>query len=202
MFRRVAFKVIPADQIFNACDPSFMYDVALPYKERWWDAEQDSLRELLHDTFIDGFDALTGHYTRLRLSIKTMGLLNPIVITHGAAIWREPWMLPKDYGQYVCESCGGSRLMIAQELGLDVPCIVNGGDGEPLKDAAAVLDKFHDKTYQVDYGPPTRVTPRKFSHMPDYYRMGEQIRCRRLINQKMRNLAKTWSEQNMRKCGT
>lgn len=203
--RQVAFKHIPASQIFNACDPSFMFDVASPYGKRWWDAEQDGLRELLHNTFVEGFDELTGHYTRLRKSIVARGILNPVVVTLGKPIYRKAWMLPKERAPYLCESCGGSRLMIAQEMGLDVPCIVNStinDGGEPLADGFAVLDKYHDKTYQVDYGPPTRVIPRRFEHMPDGYRMEQQVRCRRLINQKQRVLVANWKKQNMRKCGT
>ena len=54
MGSRVTFKIIPADQIFNACDPSFMYDVAVQYKEQWWDAEQDGLRKILHENPLSG----------------------------------------------------------------------------------------------------------------------------------------------------
>jgi hypothetical protein len=201
----VIYKLIPADEIFNGCDPSMLYDVVIRYKDRWWDAAQDELRAMLRATFIKEFDALTGHYTRLRASIKEHGLLNPIVVTAGAALWRPAWMLPKDYGEYLCESCGGSRLMIAQELGLDVPCVVNTRTdigGEPLNNIRDVLGRFHDKSYSVEYGPPTRVQPTRFEHMPNSYRMREQMICRQSVHQKMVHLAKNWKPQNTKRYGT
>jgi hypothetical protein len=201
----VVYKRIPATEIFNGCDPSLLYDVVLQYKDHWWDTAQDELRAVLRAKFIKEFDALTGHYTRLRASIKKHGLLNPIVVTAGAAIWRPSWMLPKDYGEYLCESCGGSRLIIAQELGLDVPCIVNTNidiGGERLNSIGDVRGKFHDKSYAIDYGPPTRVQPTRFEHMPDSYRMREQMICRQSIHREMVTLAKNWKPQNIRRCGT
>jgi hypothetical protein len=201
----IVYKVIPASEIYNACDPSWLYDVAVEYKERWWDAAQDELRAVLYDTFLNEFDALTGHYTRLRESINTHGLLNPIIVTHGKPIRRKPWSLPPEYGDYICESIGGSRLIIAKELGLDVPCIVNTSDnigGELLRNHCDVLDKFHDKSYSISLGPPLKVTPTKFEHMPNSYDMGVQINCRRQIHRKMVNLAKNWNGKSTSKSGT
>lgn len=199
---RVVFAHVPAADIFNANDPGLLWNVAKEYKDSWWDKKYDELRDLLRDVFIEEFDALTEHYSRLRDSIERDGIQNPIIITAGKPIWREPWMVPDS--KYICESCGGSRLMIAKELGIEIPCIINdriGIDGEPINSISEVLSKFSDKSYSVTYGPPVRVSPKRFSHMPKSYTFQEQQRCRRLIKEKQIALWKKWSAENTRKHG-
>lgn len=196
---RAVYRTLPASSIFNACDPGLLFNVAQWYGEDWWCPELDGLRGLLRDWFIELFDAETGHYTRLRESIARSGIENPIVITAGKAVWREAWMLPENVGPYICESCGGSRLMIATELGLDVPCVVNdqiGTIGEVLASADDVLAKFKDKRYTVDFGPPVRVHPQAFSHMPDNYTFRDQQVCRQKVKAEMIRRAENWKSEN------
>ena len=201
---RVAYKVIPSHQIYNACDPGLLHKVAVWFKEDWFNPEYDSLRLLLRDMFFDEFDKATGHYTHLRQSIIENGIQNPIVITAGKSIYREPWALPAGVSDYICESCGGSRLYIAQELGMDIPCIVNdqiGIGGETLKTTAEVLTKFADKTYDVTFTDRVRVQPKRLSHIPGNFTLEKQRICRRKVQAKMLEAAKNWKESNMRKCG-
>ena len=201
---KVRHAVLPASDIFNACDPSLLWNVAKDYGEAWWDSEYDELRAILFDLFVTEFDKMTGHYTRLRESIKSDGIKDPIIVTAGAPLWRESWMVPRNVKTYICESCGGSRLLIASELGIDVPCIINdriGVDGEVLNSAADVIARFTEKSYQVTYGPPCRVLPVRFSHMDNDYTMREQQQCRRKVKEMMIQAAQNWKKENTRKCG-
>ena len=200
----VKYALIPSGEIFNACHPALLHDVAVLYKGSWWDKEQDPLREMLGSYFIQRFDELTGHYSRLRESISRDGIKDPIVITAGNPIWRKPWMVPSDIGPYICESCGGSRLVIAAELGIDVPCIINdqiGVDGELIKNSQEVSQRFSGN-YSIIYGPPVRVHPKSFSHMPNNYTFGDQQTCRRKVKAEMIALSKRWREANTRESGT
>jgi hypothetical protein len=201
---RVIYKEIPARKIFNANDPALLNDVAVEYRDDWWNSEYDELRDNLRSWFIELFDASTGHYTRLRESIAREGIQDPIIITAGKPLRREPWMLPSDCGDYICESIGGSRLMIAQEMDAIIPCIVNdqiGIRGKVLHSRLDVLGCFTSKTYVIEYGPPVKAIPRKFSHMPDTYSFGEQQKCRRHAKKIMIQRAKDWSAKNTKRCG-
>ena len=197
---KVLYSRLSANDIFNGNDPGLLWNVAKEYRESWWGAEFDELRCLLRNTFVKEFDRLTGHYTNLRRSIEQQGITDPIVITSGTPLRRESWMVPENV-KYLCESVGGSRLLIAQELDLDVPCIINdtaGVDGKPLlkSDVVALLPN-----YRVDYGPPCIARPIRYSHMDHSYTFEEQQRCRRLAKSKQIQVWKMWKEQNMSASG-
>lgn len=89
----------------------------------------------------------------------------------------------------------------AQQLGVDVPCIVNDyadvlPDAEVLPNADAVLDKFKDAPGFVEMprkGPVT-LNNLPFMHLPEAerYGMGEQILVRRAIVAECSRIVKDW----------
>jgi hypothetical protein len=196
---RVVYTRLPAREICNGCDPGLFFDLATELKDTWWNEKYDPLRVLLRQWYIDLFDEATGHYTNLRKSIVKHGVQDPIIVTAGPPMRRAAWMLPPDCGQYVCETIGGSRLLFAQELDLEVPCIVNdqiGIDGEELFTADEVLERFVSKTLTITYGPPVVVSFTAFSHMDKDYTMRSQVLKRRAINIIMAERAHDWLKKN------
>jgi len=195
---RVLYAKLPAQDIFNACDPAWFFDVAEPLKEVWWDEKYDPLRQLLHDSFVELFDESTRHYTNLRESIARHGIQDPIIVTAGTP-FRPAWMIPPWAGTYVCETIGGSRLMLAQELEIDIPCIINdriGVEGKELRSPAEVISYFVHKDFELEWGPPVNLTFKTFSHMPDDYTMRMQVLKRRATKQEIINRANQWLRAN------
>lgn len=168
---KTVYAILPGREIFNACRNDFLYDVAVRYKDRWWHQEFDELRALILEWFTEQFEHHTGgHYSQLRKSVISRGFLNPIMVTSGKPLRREPWMLPPwaaDY-KYLCEQNGGSRLALAQELDMEIPCIVNGeAPGRELKNLSEVKECFGDRSYNVyrhrDWG--IVSSPRNLLHL-------------------------------------
>ncbi len=184
-------------EIFNACDPSLLHDVAIQYGEDWWSPQLDPLRQLLREWFFELFALSCDYFTRLEESIKREGVLNPVIVTAGPSLRRASWQVPENCGTYICESAGGSRLAIAQRLGIAVPAIINdqiGVAGEILKDQDAVFTKFSDKTYRITYGPPVIATPARYSHMPEGHTIEDQQRLRRATKPEMIRRAELWRQ--------
>ena len=185
---------IPAVDVYNACDPGDLYPVMLRFKERWW--SHSEYREQLRTWFIELFDAETGHYSRLRKSIEESGVKDPIVVTSGKPLRREAWMLPPDVGDLLCEQCGGSRLMIAQELLLTIPCIVNDRNNRfpgPDLSIEQIRAHFSSKSYDIrktDQG--VQIQPRTYSHMPSGYTFRDQQLARRKVWAEMIRRSADW----------
>ncbi len=167
-------------EIYNACSAVYQWEITNRFKERWWGEEFAELRGLMLEWFTELFEHHTGgHYSKLRESVLEHGFQNPIIVTSGESKRRESWMIPPDHGcAYICEQNGGSRLMLAQELDMELPCIVNGdAPGEVLKTLVAVRAKFSDKTYllQNDPGVGVMSTPTRLSHLGDFTQAQNQV---------------------------
>jgi len=176
-----------------------LWDVAVQYGEDWLDPALDPLRCLLREWYFELFESTSDFYERLKASILKEGILNPIVVTAGPSLNRPEWIVPKDYGKYICESVGGSRLRVAQELGLSIPCIINdqiGVSGELLKDKGQVLSKFEDKSYCVQFGPPVKVDPTRYVHMPEAHTITVQQEFRRKTKPEIIRRAEEWRSEN------
>lgn len=164
----ITYAKLPPDQIYNGCDPSWVWRVARHYQDTWW--EEHELRAQVRAWFIELFEHYTGgHYSRLRASIAEHGIRYPIIVTSGAPRRRERWMLPPDYAfPFICEQNGGSRLMIAQELGMPVPCVINGPGGEEI-DIQRVREIFGSEfnvSLHQEHG--VMTSPVKFLHLPGF----------------------------------
>jgi hypothetical protein len=171
---QIIYAELRGREIFNACRNDFSYEICVRYKERWWSDEFAELRTLMVEWFTELFERHTGgHYSKLRKSVEESGFINPIIVTSGPPKRREPWMIPpwaSEY-KYICENNGGSRLMLAQELDLMLPCIVNGdAPGTPLDGLKEVRERFGDKTYNLRIDPVAGVMsyPERLMHLGDF----------------------------------
>jgi hypothetical protein len=175
-----------------------LVQISSRFKERWWCEEFDELRALMLEWFNELFELHTGgHYSKLRASVLAHGFQNPIIVTSGPPKRREAWMLPPDHGcQYICEQNGGSRLMLAQELDWELPCIVNGvAPGEELRGLKEVMAKFTDKTYKLQLDPVAGVMsmPMRLSHL-GHFTMVQNQRAVAQTKQEIIRRADKWLE--------
>jgi hypothetical protein len=154
---------LDARRVFNLTAPRWLPEAARLWTSpaAWHSARFDPVRDLLEAAYIDGFNRRTGHYARLEASALTDGIWNPVMLTTGRLLRRENWELPPavrdDPARVVCEYVGGSRLLVAARLGLEVPAIVNDGanvfpDAEIIPHGSDVTPLFRDKPRRVIWG--------------------------------------------------
>jgi len=189
---KTVYAVLPGRDIYNGSSPEHLYAVVSRYREQWWTEEFAPLRALVVEWFRELFEINTGgHYSKLRESVLEHGFQNPIIVTYGKPLRRPAWQLPPSWPQkYLCEANGGSRLALAQELDIDIPCIINGdAPGEELHTTEDVLKKFTDKTYSIAQNAREGIlsTPSRISHINQP--LGEnQLAVRKTINQVLQRL--------------
>ena len=87
--------------------------------------------------YIDRLNHENGFYDRLLASVTAEGVRNPILVTSNSRGVR-------------CDRHGGSRLWVAQRLGLPIPCLISDWVGrfrdlEELATREAVLAMFRDQ---------------------------------------------------------
>lgn len=136
----VRYVELPPTRIFNwlAAENITSWNMAKDRHDIWWDQETIEWRERFAGYWREAFDDLTGHFTKLKKSINENGLLRPISVVSGSM--RDMYMLnelppkaylPLKYQHDVTELIytkvfGGSRLTIADELGIEkVPCVIH-----------------------------------------------------------------------------
>lgn len=126
---------IDARRVFNLTAPRWLPEAARLWASpaAWHSPDLDLMRAGLEAVYIEGFDKRTGHYRRLEESIRRDGVWNPVMLTTGRLFRRAELELPPavraDPDRVVCEYVGGSRLLIAARLGLEVPAIINDRAG-------------------------------------------------------------------------
>lgn len=174
---KIIYATLRGRDIYNGSSPEHLHAVIQRFRDRWWTDEFKELRALVVKWFRELYEINTGgHYSKLRESVLEHGFQNPIIVTAGKPLRRPAFMLPPHYPQsYLCEANGGSRLALAQELDMDIPCIINGdAPGEELSTMDDVLSKFTDKTYSLRLHDQQGVlsTPRYLSHLGKHS-MGE-----------------------------
>lgn len=121
-------------------------------------------------------------YTDLELSIKHVGIRNPILVTGGTPKFKHESLIPEKYmnkNALWCEIQGGSRLYFAQKHDLFIPCIVSDfnnilDDGFVLNNEEEILSIFVDKPKVIKLtkrglklSPPPNPEPKDQSATPD-----------------------------------
>ena len=110
-------------------------------------------------------DTRNGFYSKLEESILRDGFRNPVLVNAGFVPDVYHHLLPDEWRKdpakiLACVNLGGSRLWVAHQHKLTVPCIVSdfvgrfAGQGhEELVDPAAVIALHHDKPRWCNFGP-------------------------------------------------
>lgn len=207
----VRYAVLPPDRIFNLTSPRYLPEISLKWFGRyhWHHYRYEPLRDLIEAHYINRFNEVSGHYERLLESVRKDGFRNPIMVSAGRLERRKTVELPPALRQredlLVSEYLGGSRLWAAQQLGVDVPCIVNDyadvlPDAEVLPNATAVLAKFKDvpSRFEMQRKGPVTLNNLPFMHLPEAERYGmrDQILVRRAIVNECKVLAAKWLLEN------
>lgn len=120
----VRWMVIDSAKIINLCSPESIY-----WPKNWSENELE-YRNTVGAEYIRAWNETNGFYKKLEESILKDGFRNPIIITAGHPQIRKLTEIPPELRvepseMLVCEILGGSRLHIAQKLGIAIPCIVN-----------------------------------------------------------------------------
>lgn len=196
---QVRFATLDSHAIFNLTSPRFLPEISLYWqgKEPWHADKYEPLRDLMERIYVDGFNEATGHYRRLEESIAAEGIRNPIVVSRGGLQRRQPEEMP-DGTNTVCEYIGGSRLWVAQRLGMDVPCIVNDytQDGPSLS-LNQILGMFHEQPRQIHREPDGSVylNDLPYHHLPGQT-LADQSKIRRGIVARVQRAVDEWLTTN------
>lgn len=157
---KLKYVELPPERIFNWLDP---FNVIAKWgckaiTDDWWSEENVSIRRYFADEWIIEFDKLTGHFTELENSIKENGILTPISVMSGPprGSYLKPFHYPpKQQGDLskaiYTNPFGGSRLLIAQKLGIEtIACAVH--DYVNLfPDAEEITAKNYKEWFGDDY---------------------------------------------------
>ena len=167
---KIIYAVMPGRDIYNSSSADHIHHFIERQRDQWWTDDFAPVRAQVLQWFRDAYEANTGgYYSKLKESVLKHGFQNPIIVTYGKPRRRPAWMLPPSWPQsYICEANGGSRLYLAQELDIDIPCIINGNaPGEELYTIDDVRDKYTDKTYslRMDGHCGVLATPTNLSHL-------------------------------------
>lgn len=205
----VRFAVLPASRILNLASPRFLPEISLDWKGKlpWHHLAYEPVRDLMERLYVDGFNAVASHYRRLEESMIAEGFRNPVVVAAGGLQKRRITEVPPDLrtnGLICCEYVGGSRLWVAQRLGMEVPCIVNDfgsvlPGAETLPDRAAILAKFKDRPRLVRIGRQGAfLNDLPYTHLreSERYTGSEQSRVRRGIIGRIRAAVQEWLDAN------
>ncbi len=207
----VRYAVLKPDQIFNLTSPRYLPEISLKWrgKYNWHHMRYGPLRDIVEAHYIKRFNDVSGHYERLLGSVARDGFRNPIMVSAGRLERRKASELPPALRNredlLVSEYLGGSRLWAAQQLGVDVPCIVNDyadvlPDAEVLRNEPQVLAKFTDAPgrFEMARKGPVTINNLPFMHLPENerYGMSEQILVRRAIVGECKQKVAEWLAKN------
>lgn len=206
----VRYAALRPDAIFNLTSPRYLPEISMKWsgRYRWHHERYDPLRDIVEAHYVGRFNEVSGHYERLLESVAREGFRNPIMVAGGRLERRKAEELPHRQRQeladgrlLVSEYLGGSRLWAAQQLGVDVPCIVNDytgvlPDAEVLPNMHAVLAKFTDTPGRIEMARkgPVTLNNLPFMHLPEEerYSMSEQILVRRAIVAECKQKVAEW----------
>jgi hypothetical protein len=146
-----------------------------------WSKEGRESYEKIVDEYITRYDAWTGHFTRLEESVKREGFRNPLIVTSGPPRMKSqkgipPELLEKPKEEWILLDgfYGGSRLYVAQKLGMEVPIIVNDWT-RAFDESMEIMNLNHLSTFFADTYETAVVHPQhglvvrniQSYHMPD-----------------------------------
>lgn len=207
----VRYAVLKPEQIFNLTSPRYLPEISLKWQGRyhWHHMRYEPLRDIVEAHYIARFNDVSGHYERLLESVAREGFRNPIMVAGGRLERRKEAELPPALRNredlLVSEYLGGSRLWAAQQLGVDVPCVVNDyadvlPDAEVLRNEPQVLAKFTDAPgrFEMARKGPATINNLPFMHLPENerYGMSEQILVRRAIVGECKQMVAEWLAAN------
>lgn len=121
---KIYYAVLPSTRITNCVAPGYRHVTGANTPEGV------AKRNKAQADYITSLNKKNKFYIKLEESINRDGILNPVLIQAGycTEIYRKylPEEHQKDLSKCLCcDRNGGSRLFIAQKLGLDVPCIIS-----------------------------------------------------------------------------
>lgn len=207
----VRYAVLPPARIFNLTSPRYLPEISLKWrgKYNWHHMRYEPLRDIVEDHYVRRFNEVSGHYERLLESVARDGFRNPIMVSAGRLERRKASEIPPALRNredlLVSEYLGGSRLWAAQQLGVEVPCIVNDyagvlPDAEVLRNEPQVLAKFTDAPgrFEMQRKGPVTINNLPFMHLPENerYGMSEQILVRRAIVGECKQKVVEWLARN------
>lgn len=188
------FVKLPVDRIFNWMAPHNCTAWSFyghKYGDRWNDPDVVELRKEYADKWVEIYDQKTKHFSKLRKSIKYEGIKNPISCVSGPyRSWKncqeikDQRAFPKDDDVVWTSPFGGSRLLVAKELGIEtVACVVHDW-----------AELFNDKPW-------VNVRNYKKWFTEEYYYSGTKphMRCRKFvpatkkIQQEVTKLTREWA---------
>jgi len=121
---------------YGFLDSNIIFNEVGSYSEgpHGWDDESIKIREERWQQKVDDLNKENGFYIKLEKSILKEGFRNPILVDAGSCRLmrkgienpRLPIEMQQDHKKILtCNYSGGSRLMIAQKLNLEIPCIIS-----------------------------------------------------------------------------
>jgi len=140
---KLRYVTLNPSRIFNRLAPEHVTAWnRLPheYRERWWDDDVIEVRQYFARCWVEEFDRITNHFTKLRESIKRDGIRHPISVVSGplrnsatgmSLVEGHEQFLPPAFRRAASELIytqpfGGSRLTIATELGITtIPAVIH-----------------------------------------------------------------------------
>jgi len=137
IYHKIRLANIPSNEIFNWLAPRnvTLWNNFPKWQRRWWANDIVELRNQCEEKWIEELDRLTGHFSRLEESIAKEGMKHPIKVITGLPLDHNmnqrlsintvpPDMRTDTNKLLTTHQFGGSRLLIAQKLGIDVPCLI------------------------------------------------------------------------------
>lgn len=118
----IRYVILDSNLVFNQCGP-------MSAGPAGWDDEAVKIRKQRAAKYIAAMNKKTGFYDKLEESILKEGVRNPILVRCGwcpeGKIKDLPLEMQNDSSKIlVCDSSGGSRLMITQKHNMKIPCII------------------------------------------------------------------------------
>lgn len=181
---KLRYVELDIDRIFNVLAPENKnaWGALEKYRDTWWDEQTVEVRKYFAECWREVFDEITNHFTELRKSIKEKGILRPVSTVSGPMRNVKNMkktadvspILPPKYQQDVSQNiytqpCGGSRITIAHELGIDkIPCVVHDYS-DLFPDAEDVTKGNYSDWFGNDY---------RFVSSPPHIRIKTQLHLR------------------------
>lgn len=209
----VKFGYLSASEIFNLTNPRYLPHLALNWlgKDNWHSKRYEPLRDVIEEYYITTFDQYTNHYTYLRESIKKSGIQNPVVLSYGGLNIRHKKELPPDIRKninntFFSEHLGGSRIIVAKEMDINIPCIINDIHDTLITPSFIqcytsddVLSYFKSKPkhfhFNIDHVDINFMT---YTHLPEEtrYDLRHQSKIRKKVLREINQIVSKWLYDN------